>query len=108
MRTLFLIAVLLFLPITAGASGDLMESKFTFQEQVGDYSSYDWRVHASVPEGYKCTVTAFIVDHEGRLMLKAVGPVLERDAIFGQPVSVPTAQTAKWFKLHTSIGCVKE
>jgi hypothetical protein len=103
--TLFVtLIVLIFTPVCSKAN-DLIESTLTFQEQVGQHSTYYWRAVVTVPEGLECTVTVFVTDGEGNRLLQAVGPALSANAIFGQQLTVPTAQTALWSRMHTSLGC---
>lgn len=106
MRFWYLLIVTLFLaPVTASAD-NLVKSTLTFQEQVGNYSTYYWRAVVRLPDpDMKCDVTVIVIDKEGNLLLKAVGPVLSADAIFGQVLTVPTAQTALWSSMHTTLGC---
>lgn len=108
MRFWYLLLVALFITPLAASAEDPFESTLTFQEQVGEYSTYDWRVRTTVPAGHTCVVTAYVFDKDGRLMLRQSGPVLDGDAIFGQPVVVPTVQTALWASLSTAIECIKE
>ncbi len=98
-----LIAILILTPIPS-----IADSTLVFQEQVGEYSAYNWRVTTQVPDGHECRVTVIVLDVEGRRLLQLVGPVLSADAIFSQPLTVPTSQTTRWSRMHTSIACDKE